>query len=77
MIVDNLAISFKEQMDNGIYIAPFTGEMDDNYLVDIQHFLLKVKEEPDIRVPLREAYYMDELYKEFIESRNAKKLVYP
>jgi len=74
VIVDNMAISFKEQLDNGIYVKTFCGDLADNSLLEIQQFLMEIKDCADIREPLKETYFMSELYQEYKEKSLHSKL---
>ena len=73
IIVDNLAISFKEQLDNGIFISSFMGEKQDGELVKLLHCLLRIKDCEDVRIPLRDLLFMRELYEECMDTVQVKK----
>ena len=61
VLIDNSVLSFSYHIDNGIPISPFYDSKTDNELVDICEFLLKIADEDDIRVKLREKYKLNEL----------------
>jgi CTD small phosphatase-like protein 2 len=50
VIVDNYVYSFAYQLDNGIPIVPFLGDMNDKELVKIVKYLKDIHLEPDMRI---------------------------
>jgi CTD small phosphatase-like protein 2 len=63
IIVDNAIYSFGYQLSNGIPIIPFKDDKDDIEFTCLMHYLEKIKDEPDFRVPNREAFKMEQVHK--------------
>ena len=63
IIVDDLIVSFASQMENGIFIAPFTGKKLDGELGTLRIFLRQIVSEVDVRVPIAAKYNLLFFYK--------------
>ena len=63
VLVDNLIYSFGSQLDNGIPILPFKESRDDIELVYLMKFLIQLHDCEDIRIPLKQAFNIQELSK--------------
>ena len=61
IILDNSIISFMSQMDNGIPIVSYYGDSFDKELLALLPFLKKLSLSDDVRVNLREKYYLSHL----------------
>lgn len=66
ILVDNSALSFSNQLFNGVPILPFYGNSEDTELKKLMQFLLLVKDEKDIRSVNKQVFRMD-LFKKFSE----------
>ncbi len=62
-IVDNLVASFVGQLDNGIPIAPFTGDASDTELQSLLLLLDEIGRYDDLRDALKQRYYLSEILK--------------
>jgi TFIIF-interacting CTD phosphatase-like protein len=62
-IVDNLVASFLGQLDNGIPIAPFTGDACDTELQTLLLLLDEMSRYDDLRCALKQKYYLTEILK--------------
>lgn len=49
LLIDNAAHSFGFQIDNGVPMLPFYKNKDDREMIHLYHFLLKIKDNDDIR----------------------------
>lgn len=62
VIADNAVFSFAFQLDNGIPIIPFYDDKEDAILPKITEYLLKLKDEPDVREINKKTFSLSELY---------------
>lgn len=58
VIVDNASHSFGFQADNGIPMLPFFDDTDDREMIHLFHFLMSIRNAPDLRVPLARTFQM-------------------
>jgi hypothetical protein len=65
ILVDNSIISFANQLDNGIHVPTFTGDVNDEYLLPLTLFLLKIYSVSDVRDAIRTKFLLSELYQIF------------
>lgn len=49
IIIDNMPFSFSGQLENGIYIPTYDGSENDDHLLAVMQFLLKLQKVPDVR----------------------------
>ena len=68
ILIDNTVVSFAAQMENGIYIPPYTGQEKDNELEIIGNFLLKIADAKDVRPFVMKFAGIIELYESFIKN---------
>jgi CTD small phosphatase-like protein 2 len=67
IMVDNSVVSFLSQLDNGIPIASFYGNSQDNELYDILQFLTQICNEDDIRPHLQQRYALSQNYQRIVK----------
>ena len=63
ILVDNAMYSFGFQLENGIPILPFYHNKDDNELLHLKSFLLKLHESNDVREKLKESLRLENFRK--------------
>jgi len=63
IIVDNAVYSFGAQLSNGIPITPFKDDKDDREFICLMNYIETIKDCEDFRVPNREAFKMEQVYK--------------
>ena len=60
VIIDNTIVSFMSQIENGVPITPFTGDMSDICLTELLGYLQELKDSEDVRVHLKEMFNIKE-----------------
>jgi len=60
-------MSFAAQLENGIYIPPYTGQEKDNELEKISDFLVQIHNVPDVRPFVTKFSRIPILYDEYKE----------
>ena len=62
ILVDNAVYSFGLQLNNGIPMTPFKENKNDNEFKFLKRFLLDIRNSPDFRETLKEAFHFDDLF---------------
>ena len=68
IIVDNTISTFRDNMENGIYIPSFRGEIKDRELINLGDFLKSIILEEDVRIKIKEKYSLSSMYKVFLKN---------
>jgi len=63
IIVDNAVYSFGAQLSNGIPITPFKDDKDDREFLCLMNYLDMIKDVEDFRIPNKEAFKMEQVYR--------------
>ncbi len=61
VLVDDTIFSAFLQLDNYVPIAKFKGDPQDKELVQLSAFLLFIYKVPDVRIPIKEKFYLSEI----------------
>ena len=62
ILVDNAVYCFGVQLSNGVPMTPFKEDKSDEEFVSLQNFLVRIHDEPDVRVALRHAFGLEDLF---------------
>ena len=65
VIVDDNLVSFGMNLENGILIKPFLGNMNDQELIYLEKYLDLLTKYSDVRIPLQESFHLNSL-KQFV-----------
>ncbi len=65
VIVDNMVSSFAAQLDNGIYVPSFSGDIHDRELLPILQFLAHIAHVPDVRPHVTQFAGLTTLYAQY------------
>jgi len=67
VILDNLAISFLLQLNNGVWISSFNGDKMDRELLKMAAYLLDLSKAQDVRAQLHEGLHYEEVVMNYFE----------
>ena len=65
ILLDNSIVSFYCNINNGIYIPSFKGNLEDNELKKIENFLIEIKNCEDVRIEIKRKYQIEQLFYSF------------